>query len=66
MTDGPTADTLQCEANEIGNLVRDLNTAIQRGHWAEVESLFEDVEECATRGVRSASVLSDKQEEGTA
>ena len=61
MTDGPTADTLQCAANEIGNLVRDLNTAIQRDSWAEAEAMLDEIGLVAGRAELDAGVLNDEQ-----
>ena len=61
MSDGPTADTLRCAANEIGNLVRDLNTCIGRRHWAEAEAMLDEIGLVAGRAELDAGVLNDEQ-----
>ena len=61
MSDGPTADTLQCSANEIGNLVRDLNMCIGRRHWAEAESVLDELGQVARSAELDAAMLNDEQ-----
>ena len=61
MSDGPTADTLRCAANEIGNLVRDLNTCIGRRHWAEAEEMLAEIDLVAGRAEVDAAFLNDEQ-----